>query len=149
MPWVVTWQHNGWKLNPLPLITLIVMPLSHVQVSKWYVYPRGWVLFKPSPPVGAGGGYMFSGRPSVRASVRSSVIHVVVLCFRDISSICWQTFAKLLSLMHLGTQMTWLRFWPTVFGRAFRTGCRLSVCLWRFVFRRNGASWSKSFYYNV
>jgi len=35
---------------------------------------------------------MFSGHPSVplsvRASVRASVIHVVVLCFRDISSIC-------------------------------------------------------------
>ena len=49
-------------------------------------------VFKPPPPVGAGGGYMFSGRPSVplsvRASVRMSVIHVVVLCFRDISSIC-------------------------------------------------------------
>ena len=53
-------------------------------------------VVKPPPPVGAGGGYMFSGRPSVRASVRASVrpsvrpsvIHVVVLCFRDISSIC-------------------------------------------------------------
>ena len=58
---------------------------------------------------------MFSDRPSVplsvRASVRPSVIHVVVLCFRDISSICWQIFAKLLSLVHLGTQMTWLCFW--------------------------------------
>ena len=29
-------------------------------------------IFKPPPPVGAGGGYMFSGRPSVRASVRDS-----------------------------------------------------------------------------
>ena len=50
------------------------------------------VVVKPPPPVGAGGGYMFSGRPSVplsvRASVRPSVIHVVVLCFRDISSFC-------------------------------------------------------------
>ena len=49
-------------------------------------------IFKPPPQVGAGGGYMFSGRPSVRpsvrASVRPSVIHMVVLCFRDISSIC-------------------------------------------------------------
>jgi len=47
-------------------------------------------FFKPLPPVGAGGGYMFSGRPSVPLSVRPSVIHVpvVVLCFRDISSIC-------------------------------------------------------------
>ena len=49
-------------------------------------------IFKPPPPVGAGGGYMFSGRPSVRASVRAcvraSMIHVAVLCFRDISSIC-------------------------------------------------------------
>jgi len=31
------------------------------------------VVFKPPPPVGDGGGYMFSGRPSVRASVRASV----------------------------------------------------------------------------
>jgi len=50
------------------------------------------IIFKPPPPVGASGGYMFSGRPSVplsvRASVRLSVIHVVVLCFRDIYSIC-------------------------------------------------------------
>jgi len=30
-------------------------------------------VFKPPPPVGAGGGYMFSGRPSVRASVRPSI----------------------------------------------------------------------------
>jgi len=30
-------------------------------------------IFKPPPPVGAGGGYMFSGRPSVRPSVRASV----------------------------------------------------------------------------
>jgi len=49
-------------------------------------------IFKPPPPVGAGGGYMFSVRPSVRPCVRlcvrASVIHVVVLCFRDIFSIC-------------------------------------------------------------
>ena len=45
-------------------------------------------IIKPPPPVGAGGGYMFSGRLSVPLSVRPSVIHVVVLCFRDISSIC-------------------------------------------------------------
>ena len=45
-------------------------------------------IFKPPPPVGAGGGYMFPGRPSVPLSIRASMIHVVVLCFRDISSIC-------------------------------------------------------------
>jgi len=53
-------------------------------------------LVKPPPPVGAGGGYMFSGRtsvplsvrPCVRPSIRPSVIHMVVLCLRDISSIC-------------------------------------------------------------
>ena len=49
---------------------------------------------------------MFSGR----ASVRASVIHVVVLCFRDISSICRRIFAKLLSLVHLGTEMNRLDF---------------------------------------
>ena len=46
------------------------------------------MIFKPPPPVGAGGGYMFSGRPSVRAcvrpsdspSVRASVIHVSSIC---------------------------------------------------------------------
>jgi len=52
---------------------------------------------------------MFSGRPSVPpsvlASVRASVIHVVVLCFCYISSICRRIFAKLLSLVHLGTEM--------------------------------------------
>jgi len=61
--------------------------------ASFYLRPRIALLqrwkcrayfFKPPPPVGAGGGYMFSGRPSVRLSV----IHVVVLCFRDISSIC-------------------------------------------------------------
>ena len=46
----------------------------------------------------------------VRPSVRASVIHVVVLCFRDISSICWRISAKLLSLVHLGTEMNWLDF---------------------------------------
>ena len=54
-------------------------------VGKHYL---SFTIFKPPPPVGAGGGYMFSGRPSVPLSVRPSVIHVVVLCFRDISSIC-------------------------------------------------------------
>jgi len=38
------------------------------------------------------------------------MIHVVVLCFHDISSSCWQIFAKLLSLVHLGTEMNWLDF---------------------------------------
>ena len=48
---------------------------------------------------------MFSGRPSLPLSVCASVIHVVDLCFRDISSTCSQIFAKLLSLVHLGTEM--------------------------------------------
>jgi len=30
-------------------------------------------VFKPPPPVGASGGYMFSGHPCVRASVRPCV----------------------------------------------------------------------------
>jgi len=30
-------------------------------------------IFKPPPPVGAGGGYMFSGRPSVPLSVRACI----------------------------------------------------------------------------
>jgi len=108
---------------------MIALILSHVSVHFVQVLSPNWsvsvantfvifdnnILFKPPLSVGTGGGYMFSGRPSVplsvRASVRPSVIHVVVLCFRDISSICWRIFAKLLSLVHLGMQMTWLRFW--------------------------------------
>jgi len=31
-----------------------------------------YCIFKPPPPVGAGGGYTFSGRPCVRACVRDS-----------------------------------------------------------------------------
>jgi len=30
------------------------------------------IIFKPPPPVGAGGGYVFSGRASVRPSIRYS-----------------------------------------------------------------------------
>jgi len=58
---------------------------GHISIGKftsWSCACWGGV-FKPPPPVGAGGGYMFSGRPSVplsvRACVRPSVIHVVVL----------------------------------------------------------------------
>jgi len=46
----------------------------------------------------------------VLLSVHASVNHVVVLCFRDISSVCWRIFAKLLSLVLLGTEMNWLDF---------------------------------------
>jgi len=71
-------------------------------------------IFKPPPPVGAGRGYMFLGRPSVPPSVClsvcPSVIHMVVLCFRDVSSICWRIFDKLLSLVHLSTETNWLDF---------------------------------------
>ena len=71
-------------------------------------------IFKPPPPVGAGGGYMFSGRPSVRASVRPSVrdSRGSFMFPRYLQYLqCWRIFAKLLSLVHLGTEMTWLRFW--------------------------------------
>jgi len=56
--------------------------------------------------------YVFrsSVRACVRPCVRASVIHVVVSCFRDISSICWRIFAKLLSLVHLRAGMNWLDF---------------------------------------
>ena len=41
------------------------------------------VFFKPPPPVGAGGGYMFSGRPSVPLSVRPCVRACVRPSVRD------------------------------------------------------------------
>ena len=81
-----------------------------ILLLSWYNTCLLSFIFNPPPPVGAGGGYMFSGRPSVPLSVRPSVIHVVVLCFHDISSICWRIFGKLLSLVHLGTGMNWLDF---------------------------------------
>ena len=40
--------------------------------SRWHFQKR-WFIFKPPPPVGAGGGYMFSGRPSEPLSVRPCV----------------------------------------------------------------------------
>ena len=63
-------------------------PNKELIVSVFFVCVILFCFFKP-PPV-------FSGRPSVPLSVRAcvrpsvhpSVIHVVVLCIRDISSIC-------------------------------------------------------------
>ena len=82
--------------------------LQGVSICEQQAYTTfmGHRIFKPQPPVGAGGGYMFSGR----ASVRASVIHVVVLCFRDISNICWRIFATFV------TGASWdrdelIRFW--------------------------------------
>ena len=97
----------AWYSIKAVVINLILACINNV----WLTYSMCFYCFKSPLPVGAGGGYMFKGRPSVPPSVHASVIHVVVLCFRDISSICWRIFAKLLSLVHLGTQMTWLRFW--------------------------------------
>ena len=71
---------------------------------------------KPPPPVGAGGGYMFSGRPCVRASVRPCVRPCVRPSVRDsrgsfmfprylqyLLTDFRQTFVT--SLVHLGTEM--------------------------------------------
>jgi len=66
----------------------VVVPVMEIMAFKLWHVLHSVCIFKPSPPVGAGGGYMFSGRPSVPLSMRPSVIHVVVLCFCDISSIC-------------------------------------------------------------
>jgi len=41
------------------------------------------MFFKPPPLVGAGGGYMFSGRPSMPPSVHASVCASVCPCVRD------------------------------------------------------------------
>jgi len=88
-------------LNDEFVADLIGLVPAHLARSHSLQYVHTWsaiavlsvdAIFKPPPPVGAGGGYMFSGRPSVPLSVRpcvhASMIHVVVLCFRDISSIC-------------------------------------------------------------
>jgi len=49
----------------------IVDRLTEVICEQCYLM-QPMYFFKPPPPVGAGGGYMFSGRPSVRVSVRDS-----------------------------------------------------------------------------
>jgi len=45
-------------------------PVVSYAVTSLHVCCLELSLIKPPPPVGAGGGYMFSGRPSVCASVR-------------------------------------------------------------------------------
>jgi len=106
--------------------------LSNCRVWWWYVQwflcyrrlapsygpcgPGRTLLFKPPPPVGAGGCYMFSGRPSVPLSVRPCVRPSVrdsrgSFMFPRYLQYLLTDFAKLLSLVHLGTQTTWLRFW--------------------------------------
>jgi len=51
-----------------------MLDVSCFLVYLFYLLSFFWVsdpgIFKPPPPVGAGGGYMFSGRPSVPLSVR-------------------------------------------------------------------------------
>jgi len=49
----------------------------HIEVTSWQTTLLLLLLpllllsvFKPLPPIGAGGGYMFSGRPSVPLSMR-------------------------------------------------------------------------------
>ena len=54
---------------------------------------------------------MFSGRPSVPLSVRPSVIHVIVLCFRDISSICLTDFRQTFVTGASRDRDKLIRFW--------------------------------------
>ena len=111
--WICIAQRH-WKLLMHSWLLLFIL-LNKIIIS-WLLCIKqiSSVIFKPPPPVGSGGGYMFSGCPSVRASVRASILDSrgtrVVLCFRNISSICWRIFAKPLSLVHLGTEMNWLDF---------------------------------------
>jgi len=57
----------SWSLS-CPNPSAYGMPVLGAMQNLWLV-----VVFKPPPPVGAGGGYMFSGRPSVPLSVRPCV----------------------------------------------------------------------------
>jgi len=64
------------------------------------------IFIKPPPPIGAGGGYMFSGRPSVRASVRPSVRDSRgSFMFPRYLQYLFTDFRQTLSLVHLGTEM--------------------------------------------
>jgi len=53
------------------IITLLILDDENLSLSPLCLFED--VFIKPPPPVGAGGGYMFSGRPSVRLFVRPSV----------------------------------------------------------------------------
>jgi len=81
---------------------------------------RTGIFFKPPPPVGAGGGYMFLGRPSVPLSVRPCVRPSIRPSVHDsrgsfmfprylpyLLTDFRQTFV---SLVHLGIEMNWLDF---------------------------------------
>ena len=51
-----------------------VLSFGVIKIEKdWLVILLFVCIFKPPPPVGAGGGYMFSGHPSVPLSVRPCV----------------------------------------------------------------------------
>jgi len=101
-------RQSSFQKPHLPWTCSCCVSALHLPVFLFGLTCVLWIrFFKPLPPVGASEGYMFLGRPSVPLSVRPFVIHVVALCFRDISSICWRIFAKLLSLVHLGTEMNW------------------------------------------
>jgi len=104
------WDKTCWKKHSLAL-------LMRYLESYWTEFRKLSVLMhfgtKMNPSVFNVFGS--SVRPCVRASVRPCVRpwftwYLVFLCFRDISSICWRIFAKLLSLVRLGTEMNWLDF---------------------------------------
>jgi len=60
----------------LPLGVWLCLPSVHFDLYtpvKPSLSDRSTRVFKPPPPVGAGGGYVFSGRPSVPLSMRASV----------------------------------------------------------------------------
>jgi len=58
------------------LVVVVVVAAEYLygtMKTKVTIRPLEHLIFKPPLPVGAGGGYMFSGRPSVHASVCPSV----------------------------------------------------------------------------
>ena len=64
---------NFWALNANSSKMVKVMDFKFVTRFQGQSGYDSVKIFKPPPPVGAGGGYMFSGRPSVPLSLRPSV----------------------------------------------------------------------------
>ena len=66
-----------WNLLAVVLFCCLMLPSSDSFIARCYLisswqqcYQSVSPVFKPPPPVGAGGGYMCSGRPSVPPCVR-------------------------------------------------------------------------------
>ena len=87
--------------------------LTRVQCIPAYLYIIGFTKASATYEVGTEG-YMFCTPLSVLLTMLQ---RLWVLCFRNISSICWWIFTTLLSLEHPGTKINWLGLGSNIKGQ--------------------------------